>query len=93
MNKELVKREVDETMARKGDKRKKVGKLNVPTEGVITGEVLAEEVEVPEQVNDNTLSDIPGKTREVTEELVTVRTDGYNRQLPFFKISNCNRTA
>ncbi|KAL3652823.1 hypothetical protein CASFOL_002504 [Castilleja foliolosa] len=60
MNKELVrvKREVGETMARKGDKRKKVGKSNLPKE-----------------VNDNTLSDKPGKSGEVAEEMLDVEVE------------------
>ncbi|KAL3613259.1 hypothetical protein CASFOL_042882 [Castilleja foliolosa] len=66
MTKELVrvKREVGEKMARKGDKRKKVGTSKLPPDGVITEEMLDVEVEVPEQVNDNTLNDNPGQPEE-----------------------------
>ncbi|KAL3630436.1 hypothetical protein CASFOL_023420 [Castilleja foliolosa] len=62
MNNKLVrvKREVGEAMARKDDRRKKVGKLNLPKEGVITEEMLAD-VEANEQVNEEVVTD-SGKT-------------------------------
>ncbi|KAL3618630.1 hypothetical protein CASFOL_037712 [Castilleja foliolosa] len=61
MNKELVrvKREVGAAMTRKGDRRKKVGKSNLP-KGVITEEMLAD-VEANEQVNEEVVTD-SGKT-------------------------------
>ncbi|KAL3622873.1 hypothetical protein CASFOL_033288 [Castilleja foliolosa] len=57
-------------MARKCDKSKKVGTSKLPPEGVITEEMLDVEVEVPEQVNDNTLNDNPGHPEEVAGNMV-----------------------
>ncbi|KAL3656000.1 hypothetical protein CASFOL_000396 [Castilleja foliolosa] len=69
MNKRLakVKREIGEDMARKADKNKQPRKTNLPTEGVITEEMMTNE-ETNELVNQEARPDIEEPTDVVIEE-------------------------
>ncbi|KAL3644474.1 hypothetical protein CASFOL_009654 [Castilleja foliolosa] len=57
-------------MARIGDKRRKVRRPNLPTEGVITEEMLDGEVEVPDQVTEELVTDNSNTCTKLTGNMV-----------------------